>query len=254
MMLGPDISYKCPKCGKLLAAINLQSGNTFGAVYYSDGKRIASMLPDSPYLVRCSGCNEFFWLNNENENGKINVRTQLAIEFDPKKRIEWAKFPNLEDFILALESKIYNDIQQELYIRVRIWWAFNDRVRNKNKIFNSDIEKEIWQDNLNFLLSHYIQEDIENRQEIEQYDAELIIKPVDTEPEDDFMSIFRSGFNRPPQINYDFRIRIAEIFRNLGNFEKCMEYINSIDKGYVDLIDRYKIECKNKNSQVFQFG
>jgi len=52
MMPGPDIIYKCPKCGSFLKNKSLMSGNTIGACHYSDGKVIAMMMPEYPYITK----------------------------------------------------------------------------------------------------------------------------------------------------------------------------------------------------------
>ena len=44
---------KCPYCGTKKELINLVSGNTFGAVYWSDNKRIAPMLPQASPVQKC---------------------------------------------------------------------------------------------------------------------------------------------------------------------------------------------------------
>jgi len=56
MVIGSDIYYKCPACGKVLKNRSILSGNTFGATFYSDGRRNALMLPDIPNLTKCPKC------------------------------------------------------------------------------------------------------------------------------------------------------------------------------------------------------
>jgi len=51
MLPGPTIVRKCSTCGKLIAQPTLLSGNTFGARFWTDGKREAPMLPEQPWLV-----------------------------------------------------------------------------------------------------------------------------------------------------------------------------------------------------------
>ena len=43
------------------------------------------------------------------------------------------------------------------------------------------------------------------------------------------------------------KITVAELYRNLGEFEICMELINSLDNEFDWLIETFKVECENKN-------
>jgi predicted nucleic-acid-binding Zn-ribbon protein len=67
MNIGPDLYYKCPKCGKTSFRGSLLSGNTFGGKFFSDGKLIAPMLPEFPAIIRCKNCKDFYWLSDENQ-------------------------------------------------------------------------------------------------------------------------------------------------------------------------------------------
>ncbi|OYT15485.1 MAG: hypothetical protein B7C24_12755 [Bacteroidetes bacterium 4572_77] len=47
----------------------------------------------------------------------------------------------------------------------------------------------------------------------------------------------------------------AELYRNLGEFEKCMSIINELDEeSYGWIKQAFKQECKKKNKLVFQFS
>ena len=52
---------KCPYCGTKKELINLVSGNTFGAVYWSDNKRIAPMLPQASPVQKCPHCKKYYF-------------------------------------------------------------------------------------------------------------------------------------------------------------------------------------------------
>ena len=64
---------KCPSCGTLQKRETLASGNTCGAVYYSDGQMDAPMLKAYPYFVQCPSCGVFLKLNKEVVIGEIPV-------------------------------------------------------------------------------------------------------------------------------------------------------------------------------------
>jgi len=49
MLPGPNEYFKCSKCSQIVSRGSIASGNTFGAVLYSDGNQIAPMLPKFPF-------------------------------------------------------------------------------------------------------------------------------------------------------------------------------------------------------------
>ncbi len=53
MLVGNAEIVKCPYCGTKKELMSLVSGNTFGAEYWSDNKRIAPMLPQVSPVQKC---------------------------------------------------------------------------------------------------------------------------------------------------------------------------------------------------------
>lgn len=212
MMPGPDIIYKCPKCGSFLKNKSLMSGNTIGACHYSDGKVIAMMMPELPYITKCQKCNTIFWLEEECEIGSYDLWDKLNVN------TEWinadqANFLTIDEYFEALDINQPEFIKQEYYLRLRIWWAYNDRVRWKgNKLFINEQDGALWKANLKKLL-------------------ELL----DLDDDND-------------------KIMAGEIYRNLGDFEKCMSIIQSIsDSDFKNVKDAFIKECNARNTKVFQF-
>jgi uncharacterized C2H2 Zn-finger protein len=178
-MFGPTYIYKCPNCENFVREDSLRSGNTYGAKIYSDGKQIAPMLTEFPYLTKCPKCNTIFRLNGDTKVGEIpkHVFAFRKLMKFPKSQgwenAEYAKFLSLEDYFTALETKGFESIEDETYIREKIWWCYNDRIRKslllsglsfsmvirgyidriRNNIWTSDADKELWSDNLHRLLS-----------------------------------------------------------------------------------------------------
>ena len=72
MILGPDRIVACPICHAATRVGTLLSGNTFGAIVFTDGKMIAPMLPEMPALARCKGCGVFYWLSDAEEVGETS--------------------------------------------------------------------------------------------------------------------------------------------------------------------------------------
>lgn len=198
MIPGEDEFYECPICGNILSRGSLMSGNTFGAKLYSDGKQIARMLPEFPSITKCPKCTSIFWLKDEIKSRKTGDADR-------------ASFLTIPEYLSVLEHKNYDSSAEENFIRTRIWWLFNDRVRSGRNLFISEAEKTIWKDNIDCLISMQDYEDINKR------------------------------------------IMLAELNRNLGNFQECKDILTSISDPNMDwLIEAFENELTKENTKVFQ--
>ncbi|RKG90695.1 hypothetical protein D7W82_03060 [Corallococcus sp. CA049B] len=94
MVPGPDIVLACPRCGAIHRRHSLASGNTFGAVLWTDGWRDAPMLPLPPVVSRCTACQRVFWLDRAHELGRLpfwersNSVTLVTLEAAGERRVE----------------------------------------------------------------------------------------------------------------------------------------------------------------------
>jgi len=214
MTPGPDVLYQCTKCNNYIYNESIMSGNTCGDSLFSDGKRIAPMLPDFPNLTKCKKCGEFLWLNKMKAIGYFGMYGNQNLSDligDADKPPDKAEFPSLDDYFEAVKNKAFTEKNDEIFIRVRIWWAFNDRARGGGELFRGDEDEVRYLDNLATLLNL-----------------------VDDE-------------------NLDGKITLAEIYRNLGDFDKCVEIIESIDDPKMDwLKNAFFVECERKNRRVFR--
>lgn len=137
MMPGPTLIKRCSKCRGRIEEETLISGNTFGAVFWTDGACYADMLPDAPELVKCPFCKALLWLEELEEAG--DKGTNRFAGFVPAKDqgvdpdvTRPYKMPNLNDYFRLLKEKIGND-EREAYLRLRAWRAGNDRRRRSER-------------------------------------------------------------------------------------------------------------------------
>lgn len=206
MLPGPNYIYKCPKCGNLLENRSLCSGNTFGSKFYSDGMRISPMLPEFPDLTKCKKCQTIFWLSKLKEIGTYEWGDQQNSDWPTADKAEFLK---LDDYFRALGTQIAENVEEEIFIRERIWWAYNDRLRNGQEIFESATDVTRWKENVKTLL-----------------------KLLDASAINDLLMM-------------------AEINRNLGDFESCIILLNKIEDEELNWVKATLIkECKRKNRWV----
>lgn len=219
MLPGPDSIYKCPHCENLLKRGSLMSGNTLNSKLYSDGKRVAPMLPDFPNLTKCEKCNNIFWLSNLEEIGGYSKWHDSRIDErfkteDMKSKWEMADevaFLGVEDLCRALT--VAKDAKEEKAIRIWIWWTFNDRIRGGgDTLFVETNDKGLWEEN-----------------------CKALIKILDD-----------TDFNE--------KLMIADLYRNLGEFNNCIDIIDSIDQDDVNwLKDPMEYLARKNISRVFAF-
>lgn len=208
MIPGPNYVYECPNCRNLLIKRSISSENTFGAKIFSDGKRIVRMFPEFPNLTKCKKCDTIFWLSKLEAIGTY----KSANPDNPKwQKADLAEFLDIDEYNIAIKTGVAENKKEELFIRQRIWWAYNDRYRNDCKIFIDEDDELNWRANVNELMNLLDQTDISHS------------------------------------------IILAELNRNLGNFEKCISIIESIDNEELNWIkDKFLNECERKNRFVIQ--
>jgi hypothetical protein len=208
MLPGPDYIIQCPLCNNKLIKRSLLSGNTIGEKLFSDGKRITPMLTEFPSLTKCDACNNIFWVHKAKE---IEVFDYGCAVCEDGKKPDFVRFLDVKEYFDALSFQVFKTKAEELYIRRKIWWSFNDRGRIGEDLFKNNAEQELWHENHIHLIA--------------------VLNPEDVNQ----------------------KIMIAELNRNLGFFEKCIDMINSIPDTDMDWLKaKFLKECELKNMKVFQ--
>ena len=188
------------------------SGNTFGAHLYSDGKQEAPMLPDFPEITRCRKCDVIFWLVKLEEIGTYYPGFQEHPDQPEWEAADNAEFLSIGDYFRALSEGLAENPSEELYLRQRIWWTYNDRVREKKtEMFRSAEDEGHWKENLVRMLE--LLDDSDRNQ----------------------------------------RVMKAEIHRNLGEFETCVQILYSLDEPDLDRVkEKLLSECRKQNRWVVE--
>ena len=125
MTPGPNHILKTPLTGSLVKISTIASGNTFGARFWTDGKREAPMLPDQPWLRCHPDTAELFWTDECEQVGQ----EEPWGEADEFTDAPFAQEPTIDDYLRALSDGMASSPEKERYIRMRLWWAANDSVR-----------------------------------------------------------------------------------------------------------------------------
>jgi hypothetical protein len=145
MIPGPVYIIPCPVCTFPGKKNSFLSGNTFGAELWSDGKKVAPMLPEYPYLVKCKKCGSFFLTDENHATGKYFLR---ANESDKWPDVEFFEFPSFTEYFEAIGT----DVISEKYIRKKAFYSYNDLIRaGKAQEITIDM-RDLYFDNLKSLL------------------------------------------------------------------------------------------------------
>jgi len=228
---GPPEVIACPACGAKHFRETLISGNTCGSRYYSDGRMVAPFLPAFPYFVRCCACKAFFKITEE----VISERLQEDSYFRGKSRCDFpfVEFLTIDEFCQAIQDGLHNsrpkgskEYDNDIWsLRIQLWHTFNDKVRD-DKGGAGAIEDPRYIDNCRTMLSEIREEDRVRDEEEEGPDRDTSL------------------------------LMLAEIHRNLGEFEECMRLLGEIANAdkysrYIPLISE---QCAAQNRKTVRIN
>jgi tetratricopeptide (TPR) repeat protein len=138
MLPGPDRIIQCPYCENQFRQRTLMSGNTFGATFWTDGKREAPMLPDSVIVSFCEECGRYFWVEDAEQIDKVQPDAEEYPDAELLKEL------TLEQYIEAFEKMEIKNDEDILFLLKQIWWKYNDYYRNdEQEEIKQSIEKRI---------------------------------------------------------------------------------------------------------------
>ena len=235
MRFGPTLCYSCPTCSKVFVISSITSCYNRIEDIYSDGS-VKTLGPyrENKRISKCEQCNTIFWINKLKETSfpkleppdfselrhktimDIKTGTYINEEIDiawlnwtrEKKKMEPVslKFLNIDDYWRALQEGIPTNNEEEAYIRIKIWRAQNERIRNFKTItknyFKSDNR---WSENINSL-----------------------IKILDNTKDEQ-------------------NIMIAELYRNLGEFDLCKKTLEKINQPKMQRLKEFLLQqCELK--------
>jgi len=180
MLPGPDIIHECPYCQAQARKETLMSGNTFGAKTWSDGFWDAPMLPSAVRVTRCPRCRGIFWVKDAKEIGKVPKTTReyvdvtvkrwwwfgtytenrLVVHASPLKKLPMLTHLDVDGLRQAVaELPPDPELFRQRYLRVHLWWRFNDRYRQEPVKIPTRKEITLNQQNLSTLITLYDPQD-----------------------------------------------------------------------------------------------
>jgi hypothetical protein len=198
-------------------------------------------------ITRCAQCGNIFPLDKKTFSGEAGwLRDHLAEGAYKPARDEWkdaaaAKFLTIDEYFTVLAVSQCNK-EDEIYIRVRIWCAFHQKmidalIETKRAGGEVDIDRykrrgvEYLLKKIKLTTIHYTMDEADRVLYEQNIRALLVLL--------DGLSAGK-------------KILIAELHRNIGEFDECVKIIDTIgDEKYRVFLGQMKEECVKRNPCVF---
>ena len=121
---------KCPYCGTKKELMTLMSGNTFGAVYWSDNKRIAPMLPIVSPVQKCPHCGKYYLESKQKSESGENYSFNLGNLTYSEWKEAFCQFMSQH---CLKDTDRHTKITRDDLVNLRFWLiqAYNDHFHRK---------------------------------------------------------------------------------------------------------------------------
>jgi len=220
---GFEIIRACPHCKFPIRQTKVEKVENLEGIFWTDGKEQLPLFPMNPRLIKCQNCNKFYWKKDAQIIGECDPASS-----DPGKRPDawehvWVRdvFPDLENHNKALQQNFYSTDAEECYIRTMIWWQINDRIRSAKKKFIEKAHQKLFIHNLYRLRDMYVKMEKKVFSVVNQ-GKKLAFKP---DPNAD-RNVQPYLFVEHKQVIEDFRLHVAEISRELGDFDSALKFLD----------------------------
>jgi hypothetical protein len=141
----PLTIHQCPHCDYIVYNDSLVTEFSEASDIYSDDFRKGELWDDYPLITRCEKCHEIFWLNEDSTIAQVEWTQDISEEH---RHVRQARSLSLHDLIDCADRKFYNSDDEEYYLRKRLLWRFNDRIRARLPLYVSSFEKRRWYENV----------------------------------------------------------------------------------------------------------
>lgn len=228
----PKLAYMCPACGNYFYESGVRSFTIFGAIRYSDG--VSQTNFDSFWMTRCPKCEQCFAIEHlfklpfPISVGPIPVDYEKRVPKAVRERMEkeQEKYGRLGSHYFYGDEKmkfIEKVIEQGQYFPVTVSEAAKKR-------YKCLLYRDLWHE-------YNLRRDSVSDEVYRKLCSELIEMLED-------------------QTGEEGCITLAELYRNIGDFHKCLDVIRStnfkrVDKATVDCIRKEALR-QNKMTVIVE--
>ncbi|MDR7332247.1 hypothetical protein [Roseateles asaccharophilus] len=123
---GPTTVIQCPGSEEIRSVPSIGSGNTFGAIFWTDGFMVAPMLPRFPAITRCTADGPIFWVSSAKVLGSLAPWRDGAASAPPSwRRAATVRELTGDEFLQAIDQGLGDTPDKLSHLRHRAWWAAN---------------------------------------------------------------------------------------------------------------------------------
>ena len=111
---------------------------------------VAPMRVEFPQIAKCEKCETFFWLTNHIDEIDENDKTKYPDAI-------LSRFLTTDEYQEAIELKTYTTTVEQSFLRMKLWYTYNDRIRDMkpdntdtiftNTLFTNPTDSSIYEDN-----------------------------------------------------------------------------------------------------------
>jgi hypothetical protein len=131
---------RCHRCNEVFIHAVTASHNTINAVQYTDGYIVGPTYDPGSKLLICPHCGVFAW-----RDSFAYVQSEWdtdSYEDNAESGLPWSRRVTGAVYQGALEALIARTPDEEIYLRMRVWWHGNDR-RRRDPYWRPEPEAEV---------------------------------------------------------------------------------------------------------------
>ncbi len=139
---GDTIVLECSTCLGFIKEEIIASGNTIGAIYWTDGKMDAPMLPESNQLIKCPHCHALLWKRHQEEIGSLASlsihKRNKSIHYEIPVFNDYYTFLKIHGQLVGVDNKTI-DMNDLRFHRFEAWFVKSKRSYVNNYIYPQEI-------------------------------------------------------------------------------------------------------------------
>lgn len=215
---------QCPRCHAWMEGHILVSSMINQSILYSDGKILNDgYITETQKIMICPSCSHWSWIEKYEEPYITKQRPSCTFYTWNNWRFYGAHFASNEgkmalvNHYRAFIEKADLDIDQEIYCRRLMWWAYNDLVRDLHLTdihyyTSKEMSFNVWRKNRSKLLEGY------KIFKEHRYDFLANIKAL--------IKLLENRYTEDDEEYESTNLDIIEMYRQIGDFRSAERLIN----------------------------
>lgn len=230
--------FSCLKCNAQLLGKTIKTDAIYYTKLYSDGKMMCDgILAAEQQLVLCPSCAHTFWITSENQRIDPDSITDRSLVYPFRSWYLFGADARETEGVLALIKHCHEMLalmkpytnEQEIYLRKLLLWAYNDLVRDRESR----------------PAFHFMRPLAYFRERNKQLKRLVIFKKLQDERVSNIIRLI--GLLKVHESKDIALASIAELYREKGNFQKCIELLEKTNRSthYVEAIyEKARKHCR----------